>query len=745
MLLLLLGCNPCDSAALSSAVNGDDVLAACQAPDPLVQWHSSGEQEPPAAVAWTCDAPAVDSPRIASRRAVYAACGVGEEHDFVYSTGQPYLAVAMQQWADAEGIDADLGTPFLGEAIIPPVELPVLQIENPVEPTGEFSTVARDAMVSELNEGPLRLAVQNGDDWLHVIELEPGESDQTLWLVDEGVAYEEDGVWTFEDKADNIPPLIGPAIKGGDHMTVEAWLQIVARHKDVKLAPQDRCEEPPAGMICVPAGLVVSATGPALVPTFYMDARPVDPKDYSSCVDEGFCKKANAERFSYRRLEEYCTWTGKRVPNEWEWEAGQELGAFDTWGTEWTNTYWHDEDVEAVSLDPWGPCGGGYPCAGNTSKVVRGPERDLRRRARRSDSAGTGRCVVRDPSYLATWPPQQLEGPPSADWTITELSDEHRGLVAGIRDDAIDEVPICTDRVGLSSLDCKDPVNHVTPNEERYHVVLPYLTNRGGGYVGVASDQNYTFVVEAKSEYAWFMDYDAVIVHLHQVARAVFLKADTREDFVSWYDPARSEELEALLDETYPDDPDLKFYKSHVARFKNRLFRHYTRQMAPDAAWGDRGWLRTEENYLWIRDLWRTGRARTVKGNMLGENAMKDIGEAARKLETPIRVYYTSNAPSAWGSEMTPSYKANVRGLPMDNQSIVLQVFGFKTGFGQTGYWHYNIQHGPQQQDHLGRYNWLWQIYWPSLPTDDDDVTVSGLPGAAVRKPVTRTYVTPTY
>ena len=432
MLLLLLGCNPCDSAALSSAVNGDDVLAACQAPDPLVQWHSSGEQEPPDAVVWTCDSPAIDSPRIGSRRAVHAACGVGEEHDFVYSSGQPYLAVAMQQWADAEGIEGDLATPFLGEPIIPPVELPVLQIENPVEPTGEFSTVARDAMVSELNEGPLRLAVQNGDDWLHVIELEAGESDQTLWLVEEGVAYEEDGVWTFEDNADDIPPLIGPAVKGGDHMTVEAWLEIVARHKDVKLAPQDRCEEPPAGMICVPAGLVVSATGPALVPTFYMDARPVDTKEYSSCVDEGFCKRANPERFNYRRLEEYCTWSGKRVPNEWEWEAGQESGSFDAWGTEWTNTYWHDEDVEAVTWDPWGPCGGAYPCAGNTSKVLRGPERDLRRRARRADSAGTGRCVVGDPSYLATWPPQQLEGPPSADWTITELSDEDRGLVVGV-------------------------------------------------------------------------------------------------------------------------------------------------------------------------------------------------------------------------------------------------------------------------------------------------------------------------
>ena len=744
MLLLLFGCNPCDVNALSSAESPEGVVAACELPAPLVEWYDAGVQEPPAGVAWSCSAPALDSPRIASRRAVHAACGLGEEHDFVFSDGQPYLAVALTEWAKAEGVDADLGTPFLGEPVIPNVELPIVEVRSTVQPSGAFSTLARDARVSELNEGPVRLVVQNGDDWLHLVELEPGSSDIKLRLLPDAVMTHEGGTWRYHGNRD-IPELHGPVeVIANPDDTIEEWLKVVVAQDRPLRGASVKCEEPPEGMVCVPSGVVDSEVGVALLPTFYVDADAVTDDAYQSCVTDGFCKSGNADQLSYLRLEDYCTWSGKRVATEWEWQAATEAGAISPTRHEWSVTYWHDEDPDEVLVDPWGPCGGGYPCSGNTSKVMKGPKAADRTRTSRGNRAGGGRCVTRD-TTLATWPPQQLTKAPEQTWSLTPLSDEDLALVDGIGDDAIDEVPICTDRVGLSSLDCKDPVNHVVPNEERYHVVLPYLTNRGGGYVGVASDQNYTFVVEAKSEYAWFMDYDVVIVHLHQVARAAFLASDTREDFVAWYAPDAGDKMEKLLDETYPGNPDLEFYKSHYQMFSGKLFRHYNRQMAPDETWGDRGWLRTEDNYVWIRDLWRTGRARTVKGNMLGDKAMKDIGAAAGKLGVPIRIYYTSNAPSAWGSEMTPSYSANVRALPMDEQSIVLQVFGFKTGFGQTGYWHYNIQSGPQQQDNLSRYDWLWQVYWPALPTDDDDVTVSGLPGAAERKPVTRTYVTPTY
>ncbi len=749
MLLLILGCSPCDEDALALALTSEDVIAACDLPPALLDWHDKGDQIPPDELAWSCAVEASDSPRIASRRAVYASCGegLGDEHSFVFGDGQPLLAVAVADWAESYGLDRELGRSFVGEAIIPEVELPKVDLAGErVELSGDFSTIAADALVSELTRGEVRLAVQVEEDWLHLFTLQPGSAENRVRLLPEGAAaVYEGGEWRYEARRSSLSKLAGPVeVIAEPTDTVEDWIRTLLTLDRPLRGEDDACREPPAGMVCVPAGTVETVWGRVMLPTFYMDAVPVRDEDYAACTKEGFCKPAAADRMSYRRLEEYCNWSGKRVPTEWEWESAFVAGVIGVSDPEWTNTFWYAADQPEFSVDPWGPCGGGYPCWNHSAAVMRGPERTLRSRTSRGQAAGGGRCATRS-TRLTTWPPEQLVSPMPVTWTLTELTPEDRAIVAGIAEDAIDEIPVCTDRVGASTTECKDPLNHVVPNEKRYHVVLPYLSNRGGGYVGVASDQNYSFAVEAKSEYAWFLDYDAVIVHLHQIARAVFLVADTREEFVDYYAPDSDVRMEELLDETYADHPDLPLYKRHYYTFRGRLHRHYQEQMQPDPVWGERGWLRTPENYLWIRDLWRMGRARAVKGNMLGDNAMQGIAEAAGKLGVPIRVYYTSNAPNAWGSEMTPSYKRNVRAFPMDERSIVLQVFGFKTGYGQTGYWHYNIQSGLQHQDNLLRHGWLRQVYWPSLPTNDDDVTVSGLPGAAERWPVTRTYIQPTY
>ena len=113
---------------------------------------------------------------------------------------------------------------------------------------------------------------------------------------------------------------------------------------------------------------------------------------------------------------------------------------------------------------------------------------------------------------------------------------------------------------------------------------------------------------------------------------------------------------------------------------------------------------------------------------------MRSVGDAARKMGIPIRIFYTSNAPTAWGGQVTPDWRKNIASLPMDEESVVLATFNWG-GFNQTGYWHYNVMQGPLFQERMRRAGYddnghEWGPTWDRVPAGDPDLTTTGLPGA---------------
>jgi hypothetical protein len=94
-----------------------------------------------------------------------------------------------------------------------------------------------------------------------------------------------------------------------------------------------------------------------------------------------------------------------------------------------------------------------------------------------------------------------------------------------------------------------------------------------------------------------------------------------------------------------------------------------------------------------------------------------------------MRIYYPSNAPEFW--LFNDAYRANVAALPFDAQSIVVQTLSsVKSGFGQTGYWHYDIQHGldHQRQLALPGFTRARQLFVFRTKTDSGELTTAGLP-----------------
>ena len=531
------------------------------------------------------------------------------------------------------------------------------------------------------------------------------------------------------------------------------------------------CAAAPPGMRCVAGGVVDGSD--ASVSTFYVDEQPIAAADYQRCVDDKSCKpllkKAKATSslaLDFQQAHAFCVFVGKRLPTEWEWQKAATTTTTTTAPTpEWTATWFASAascGARCRGLDPRGPCDGATPCSAQVGlRTIKGlPSGPAGRKG--AALAGVPKIGARCASStttLASWPPKQIATPPTTPKAPTPPTAAQLEIFADVKEDTLAK-QVCENK-GRSFVDCRDPNHYIRSNEPRQYVWRPYIENLGGGYVGVGIDQNYSFIAHAKSEWVWLFDYDPTVVRLHHVLRAVILDSADRETFVSHFTPEKKHATLALLSSTYKGLAERAAYREIYGVSRAGLLRYYQHQMdgkiaiaditkapgadvdTPHRAAGVKigedlpdptyGWLATEEAYQYIRLLYQQGRVELLKGDMLAKNTMQGIATAAKKLGVVVRIFYPSNAPECWPH--TQQYKDNVRALPFDEQSVVIQsLSAVKAGFGkQKGYWHYNVQSGLEQQallSHKG-YGSLKQLVFSRHKSPDPDLTTCGLAGAS--------------
>jgi hypothetical protein len=517
------------------------------------------------------------------------------------------------------------------------------------------------------------------------------------------------------------------------------------------------CAAPP-GMRCVAGGAVDVGEGAFAravnVDAFFVDVRAVSVADLAACVQAGHCTKpgkakdgsALADWFAADRA---CAMLGKRLPSEAEWTAAA-IDNATVDGGEWTATWFvkaescttPSEPIPSASKyvgvppalcgaqDVKDPCDGAVMCGSLSDRVTKTSTTPAARaRGIAAASPRSFRCVSSTPT-LATYPSRYTAQPLSAPPALTAPTPEQLTRFRAVTPDVL-EVPNC-EKPGRSFIDCRDPRSYLKTNEPHLDVVVPYVTNLGGGYTGVASDQNYTLIALARSQWAWLFDYDANVVTWHQVLLAIIAGSADRGAFVDAFafgsdasaaGRARDAAVLAALARDRPADEGAalqKFFKSNGPR----LLSNYRKQLSQPFTW-----LGSDEHFSWINTLVEQGRIIAVRGNMLDKNAMTSIGAAAKAVGVPMRIYYPSNAPEFW--VFSDQYRANVAALPFDDQSIVVQtISGMKSGFDQVGYWHYNIQWGREQQRLLRKpgYTRLKQLLHHRIRGESGDITLSGLP-----------------
>lgn len=588
----------------------------------------------------------------------------------------------------------------------------------------------------------------------------------------------------------------GPSVIGRDGAdTGETWPQPSATDYQGYHSPSLHAKETPRininiSTFYIDINEVTSEEFDRCVKTGFCKRHP----HYDNHLYNGFREaKQPAVPVNWEQANAYCRWAGKRLPTEAEWEKaargpqGEDFpwgnaaptcqlanyqrcrpttapvgsypagryGIFDMAGNgyEWTND-WASACREGCpdacgdackGRDPQGPCVGKYPCANLSRKVMKGGSwfwpaehaSPVWRRVEEVQSGGNRisfRCASSTP-VLTRGPGWMISSRPPVPPEPSQPDEASLKLLHDIEYDRLAK-PLCAE-IGWSPADCKDPTSYVVTNERDQSLFAPYIQNLSGGYAGVAADANYTFIAYARSEYVWLFDFDITIVRLHLLLKALIKASASPEDLVRLLAPGAQQEALAILEKEHAGNPDLGEIKKVLLRYRDQLYGNYGSRLA--AAGAPFSWLSSADAYRYVRLLYTQNRISIHEGDLMGTKTVRAIGQSARNLRVPIRVFYPSDAETHWA--FVDNYRTNMQSLFYDEKSVIIRTIwqGYFSPFAvkyhwqeprQGVFWHYLVMPGLHYQKYIGlkEYESMDDFKYMRRPTDFFNLSVIALP-----------------
>jgi hypothetical protein len=267
-------------------------------------------------------------------------------------------------------------------------------------------------------------------------------------------------------------------------------------------------------------------------------------------------------------------------------------------------------------------------------------------------------------------------------------------------------------------------------NETSYLQVAPLLDARGrkgGGYVGVGPEQNFSYIALLAPELAFVVDIRRQNALQHLLFKALFDEATSRAHFLALLlgrpldatpDAGRDPSIAELLAEVGRKKPDRAAFdrtlgraiarisgaygvplsnqdrqtieRTHRAFFDDQLELRFELHeqngrkypalgellATRDPAGAARGFLASEATFRVVQTLHRKHRIIPVVGDFAGEHALRAVGEQLRQRDLPLNAFYVSNVeqyllePQKWRA-----YVANVDALPSDDQSVFIRCY----------------------------------------------------------------------
>jgi hypothetical protein len=259
-------------------------------------------------------------------------------------------------------------------------------------------------------------------------------------------------------------------------------------------------------------------------------------------------------------------------------------------------------------------------------------------------------------------------------------------------------------------------------NEDSLQFVIPALketTRRNGVYIGVGSEQNFTYIAAIRPRLAFIVDIRRDNLLQHLMYKAMFELSADRADFLSrlfsrkrpdgvgsgstvaeLFAPYRStvadptiyeENLRAVLDhlsskrEFQLTDAD----KGAIARFMNTFaasgpyllrgtgdknLTYAQSMMGMDLEGRPQSYLASEENFKTVQDLQKRNLIVPVAGDFAGEKAIASMGRYLRDHSATVDVFYLSNVERyLWDQRVFARFYANAADLPSDSASTFIR------------------------------------------------------------------------
>lgn len=247
--------------------------------------------------------------------------------------------------------------------------------------------------------------------------------------------------------------------------------------------------------------------------------------------------------------------------------------------------------------------------------------------------------------------------------------------------------------------------HYLTSNERSLQAFEPHVRDKGGGYVGVGTDQAYLLIGWQRSEFAWLVDYDPMVVEMHGIYRALLLAAETPEDFLALWSRDGRIDAHAAID-VHADAGERAqlrtLYRKQRAAVAQRLAETIETMNGASVPC----WLTDDGQYEHVRDLVRHGRTRPMLVDLSADKGLVGIGRAARKAGIAIEVLYLSNAEEYW--RLYPeSFRRDVAALPMPDDAVVLRTLLI---WKVNRDYRYNVQRADNFRAWLGE-SWVGNVY----------------------------------
>jgi hypothetical protein len=288
----------------------------------------------------------------------------------------------------------------------------------------------------------------------------------------------------------------------------------------------------------------------------------------------------------------------------------------------------------------------------------------------------------------------------------------------------------------LSEPDGYFDTDNLISNERSYQQVFPELDRlkvRGGTYVGVGPDQNFSYIAGIRPSIAFIVDIRRDNLLLHLLFKALFEQASSRleylallfgrpvpADLAGWRD-SRVDRLVQYINRPPVDVKSLDLTRRRletvikgfgvplsvedlvtISSFHRRFIEgglalqfesagrpprtYYPTYgdllLETDGAGRQRNYLASEESFQFVKSLQSRDRVIPVVGNLSGTKALAGIGRVMTERGEPLSAFYASNVEFYLDREGSyPRFIGNLSHMPHTSRAVIIRSI-FNRGMG---------------------------------------------------------------